>query len=148
MPKSPEKPGDLNMQNLKYLRFVDPEDSTKIIQIALEDTGAVTADGTRIYTLGVSAGGGAPLPIATQRPNAQTSGSLTMNNTLLPLPTTTDAMYVLLKAASTNAVDILLWNNTPLEPGESVVIETDVDAAWIRAQAASGTLYYTILRRI
>jgi len=49
----PQKPGDLDKQNLKWLRFVDPEDPTNIIQLALTDTGAVTADGVPIYALTV-----------------------------------------------------------------------------------------------
>ncbi len=59
--KVPEKPSDLSGQNLKFLRFVDPEDSTKIFELAAVDTGDPAGDGTRRYSL-VTGGLGGPSP--------------------------------------------------------------------------------------
>lgn len=56
MGKAPLKPGDLQLQNLKYLRFVDPEDTEAIIQLALVDTGSVTGDGIPIHAPRVDTG--------------------------------------------------------------------------------------------
>jgi hypothetical protein len=143
----PTKAGEMHIsQSQKYLRVIDA-DTGDVVQLAMADTGLTTADGLSIFALGVT-GVGAPVPTSPIRPNAQTSGALTMNGTLQPLPATTDAMYVWLRAADANTIDILLWNNTPLGPGESIIVETDNDASWIRAQAASGTLNYSILRRV
>ena len=56
MTDGPQNPGDLQQQNLKYLRFADPEDPTKIIQVALVDTGLTTGDAIPIYALRVDTG--------------------------------------------------------------------------------------------
>jgi hypothetical protein len=56
MTDGPQNPGDLGHQNLKYLRFVDPEDPTAIIQLGLVDTGLTTVDNIPIYAQLVDTG--------------------------------------------------------------------------------------------
>ena len=46
----PQKPSD---QLTKFLRFIDPNDPTKIMELAVKDTGEVTPDNHKIYALHV-----------------------------------------------------------------------------------------------
>ena len=48
-------------QAIKFLRFIDPNDSTKVIALQLVDTGLTAGDGAKIYALGMSGGGAATL---------------------------------------------------------------------------------------
>jgi len=57
----PNKPSEFNQI---YLRYIDPSDPTKLMAIALVDTGTLAPDGVKIYALGTaSAGGSATSPI-------------------------------------------------------------------------------------
>ena len=71
----PERPGDIT-QDLKYLRFVDPNDKTKIFQLAVIDTGETTPEGVKIYALSMDPSSGG------------TRGSMILPNTEVGIPTT------------------------------------------------------------
>lgn len=127
MPKQPEKPGDL-MQNLKYLRFVDPNDSTKIVQLALVDSGTLAADGTRIFTLGVNTAGALPSP---SLPSIAIHGSYQLPG-IVAYQLAAQALVngIVLKADSNNSGTIWVGGTAgvavnsgfPLEAGESLPI--------------------------
>lgn len=57
---APDKPSELKGQ--VYLRFVDPQDDSKVIQVGLIDTGLTAPDTTKIYALS-TAGATGPVPV-------------------------------------------------------------------------------------
>ena len=145
----PTKAGEITpTQSTIYMRVIDPNDTSKIVQIGMTDTGNTLPDGTKIYNIDVSGSTLTAIAAAVKKPNARTGGTIVTDGTLQSLPTTTDALVVLLTADPDNTENILLWNNTPIEPGVGIVIETEADAAWIQVQSATNghILYYEILR--
>jgi len=141
---APTRPGHLNMQNLKYLRFVDPEDETKIVQIALVDTGSVTGDDVPIYALGVGSGSGVLTPGLPTTLPANPSYALT-GGAAEQLPAQDFVAGVVLKNRNSNSNSIWIGgdnsvapnNGFELQPGESVPIPVaNLDLIWVYGTAS------------
>lgn len=140
---APKTPGELkDTSSIKYRRVIDA-DVGEAVQLEMADTGAVTADGIKIYRiLNISA------IAAEEKPNSETSGSLTMDGTSQPIPVATGARGVLIKADGGNTLDVLLFGVMPLEPGESVYLPTGDDASWIEVTGTNpDVLHYAVLTR-
>jgi hypothetical protein len=139
----PTKPSDINLP--KFMRFADPDDPTKVIELAVVDTGAVTPDGFKIMALGTAA-------VATSSsdgPNAKTANAFPCTGGTDAIPVTIDARYVWLQNDPGNANDIRIFGFMKLGPGEQMVIPTDIDAPWITfVGVAFDVLNYAILRRV
>lgn len=73
---APIKPGQL--KNQVYLRFPDPQDDTKVVQLALVDTGLAAPDTIPIYALGVGGIGDSNLNVIIVR---KTIGPITFTGT-------------------------------------------------------------------
>lgn len=148
MSSAPTDPGKLrDTDAIKYLRVID-EDTGQIVQIGLIDTGNTTSDGLKIHALDVS---GSTLTAIVQqglKPDGVdiTGSPLTMSGSAQALPSTTEAIAVLLKADNGNTADINIFNAVPLGPGEAIVIETVPDASWIQVTGTNpDVLHYAIL---
>ena len=136
----PKKPGEL-LQDLRFLRFVDPEDATKLVQIALVDTGTTTADGTKIYSLGVgSSSGPVPAMPSTILPNAP----IAVTAVAAALPANPLVNGAVLRAPNSNVASIWIGgdgtvavnNGYELPPGESLpVVATDLSKFFIIGNA-------------
>lgn len=136
--KVPEEPSDLSKQNLKFLRFVDPEDSTKIFELAAVDTGNPAGDGTRRYSL-VTGGIGGPSPSLPK--DLPANPSFTLDGSAQQLPDVDLVAGVVLRNRSSN--DDSIWvggDNTvdtndgfELEPGETLPLAVNnLNLVWVK----------------
>ena len=144
---APTKPSQLKGQ--VYLRFPDPQDDTKVVQVALVDTGLTSPDLTKIYALGV-AGATGPVPVV--------PASLVVNPPITlaggvaeQLPAKALLNGIVIKAATGNNVagvwvggdnTVAMGNGYELLPGDGLPIEVqNMDAIWVFGTAGD-VLYY------
>ena len=131
----PQKPSD---QLFKFLRFIDPTDPTKIIEIKLVKVAGTTPDGHDLYAVAIASPGGGTLPTV---PGTTIHGGYQLPDALIhQLPTVTLVNSISLVASQGNAGTIwvggnnttALNNGVPLEPGESIPIDAlNLDQLWV-----------------